>query len=56
MKGMPSQIQRVTIQGRGNFYRVRLGPFSDSKQLAEMDRRLNRAGIRALRLKVSQGG
>ncbi|MEA3291213.1 MAG: SPOR domain-containing protein [Pseudomonadota bacterium] len=56
MKGLPSQIQKVTIQGKGNFYRVRLGPFNDQKQLAEMDRRLSREGIRALRLKVSQGG
>lgn len=54
--GLTSSIQKVTIQGRGDFFRVRLGPFSSHTRMVEADDRLKREGIRALRLKVSRAG
>lgn len=52
--GLPSTIQKVTIQGRGDFYRVRLGPYVDQARMLDADRRLQQQGIRAMRLKVSR--
>ncbi len=54
--GLSSSIQKVSIQGRGDFYRVRLGPFSSHAGMVEADDRLRSEGIRALRLKVSRSG
>lgn len=55
LSGMASSIQKVTIQGRGDFYRVRLGPFPTYQAMVDIDRRLSRAGIKALRLKMKSG-
>ena len=54
--GLSSSIQKVTIQGRGDFYRVRLGPFTSHARMVDADEMLKREGIRALRLKVSRAG
>lgn len=54
--GLVSFIQKVTIQGRGDFYRVRLGPYTDHREMVTVDQRLGDHGIKALRLKVSRGG
>ena len=54
--GLSSLIQKVTIQGRGDFFRVRLGPFTDHAQMVQTDDRLRQEGIKALRLKISRGG
>ncbi|KAA3622410.1 MAG: hypothetical protein DWQ08_12855 [Proteobacteria bacterium] len=55
LEGLESRIQKVTIEGRGDFYRVRLGPFDDSGQLSAVNRKLASIGIKALRLKISGG-
>lgn len=55
LQGMVSSIQKVTIQGRGDFYRVRLGPFPTYQAMVKMDEQLGRAGIKALRLKMKSG-
>ena len=55
LNGMLSSIQKVTIQGRGDFYRVRLGPFPTYQAMVDIDRQLSRAGIKALRLKMKSG-
>lgn len=55
LSGMASSIQKVTIQGRGDFYRVRLGPFPTYQAMVDIDRQLSRAGIKALRLKMKSG-
>jgi cell division protein FtsN len=44
----------VTIQGQGQFYRVRVGPFIDMAQMEAANRRLTAMGIKTLRLKVSR--
>lgn len=54
--GLSSTIQKITIQGRGDFYRVRLGPYVDHGKMVETDERLRDEGIKALRLKVSKAG
>ncbi len=54
--GHASQIQKVTIQGRGDFYRVRLGPWSDYDEMVGVDKSLASFGIKALRLRISGGG
>ena len=54
--GLSSTIQKVTIQGRGDFYRVRLGPFATHAQMAKVDQTLADNGIKALPLKISKGG
>jgi len=56
LMGFGSTIQKVTIQGRGDFYRVRLGPYTSHDQMEKADKRLSANGIQALRLKISRGG
>jgi len=55
LRGLKSTIQKVTIQGRGDFYRVRLGPFPTYRAMVEVDRQLSAADIKALRLKMKGG-
>lgn len=56
LQGYLSQIQKVTIQGRGDFFRVRLGPYPAHSEMVEADNGLASIGIKALRLKISRGG
>lgn len=56
LMGFGSTIQKVSIQGRGDFYRVRLGPYTSHDQMEKADKRLSANGIQALRLKISRGG
>jgi len=55
LEGLVSSIQKVSIQGRGDFYRVRLGPFEDAGSLKSANQRLAAIGIKALRLRISAG-
>lgn len=55
LKGLESRIQKVTIEGRGTFFRVRLGPFASTESLRTADATLLSMGIKSLRLKVSGG-
>lgn len=54
--GLSSTIQKITIQGRGDFYRVRLGPYINHQKMVDTDERLKQEGIKALRLRVSKAG
>lgn len=54
LMGLSSTIQKVTIQDRGDFYRVRLGPYTDQARMREADQQLQQNGIKAMRLKVSR--
>ncbi len=56
LKGLVSSIQKVSIQGRGDFFRVRLGPFSSYDEMAVADENVSGQGIKTLRLKISKGG
>jgi len=53
MLGMESHIQQVTIEDRGVFYRVRLGPFESVGELDRLDARLREQGLQPLRLRVT---
>ncbi|MDD9799128.1 MAG: SPOR domain-containing protein [Gammaproteobacteria bacterium] len=53
LAGVEAVVQKVTIEGRGTFYRVRLGPFRELSQLRKANRRLQELGIRAMKLKVT---
>ncbi|MDA7990681.1 MAG: SPOR domain-containing protein [Gammaproteobacteria bacterium] len=53
LAGLKSRIQKVSIQGSGDFYRVRLGPYATFAQMEAARTQLNKAGIKdALGLKV----
>ncbi|NKB61418.1 MAG: hypothetical protein GKR95_04505 [Gammaproteobacteria bacterium] len=56
IKGLVSTIQKVSIQGKGDFFRVRLGPYSSYESMVAVDEALIRQGIKSLRLKISQNG
>ncbi|MFT5112132.1 MAG: cell division protein FtsN [Parasphingorhabdus sp.] len=55
LSGLESHIQKVTIQNRGDFYRVRLGPFENTNALNYTSKRLAGLGIKPLRFKLSKG-
>ncbi len=55
LAGLESSIQKVTIEGRGDFFRVRLGPYSGTETLRAADGTLKLLGISGLKLKVSDG-
>ncbi len=52
LAGLEANIEKVTIEGKGDFYRVRLGPFEKLEALDDADRRLGEQGIKSLRLKL----
>ncbi len=56
LNGLSTHIQKVTIEGRGEYHRVRLGPFSNLDELNAVHQRLRKLGIQALRLKVKGRG
>ncbi len=56
LNGLSTHIQKVTIEGRGEYHRVRLGPFSNLDELDAAHQRLRKLGIQALRLKVKGRG
>ncbi|MFC1664372.1 SPOR domain-containing protein [Pseudomonadota bacterium] len=53
IKGLEPHIQTVSIEGKGKYYRVRLGPFINMRKLAEVDNKLSKQNIKAIRLKVT---
>lgn len=55
LAGLESRIQKVTIEGRGDFFRVRLGPFAGTTELESVNRQLAGLGIKALTLRISGG-
>jgi cell division septation protein DedD len=56
LAGIVSHIQKITIEGRGEYHRVRLGPYSNLGDLDAADKRLRALGIQALRLKIRGEG
>lgn len=47
-KGYPAYIQEAIVQGRGQWFRVRIGPYSDKSQAASDLSRLQQAGVDAI--------
>ncbi|MGR3914128.1 MAG: SPOR domain-containing protein, partial [Gammaproteobacteria bacterium] len=51
--GMKSNIQKISIEGRGDFHRVRLGPYDSIAEMEAARTKLREAGIRdALRFRI----
>lgn len=52
LQGLVAHIQKVTIEGRGDFHRVRLGPYDRVEQLDAADQQLRALGMKPIRLKL----
>ncbi|MCR4302743.1 MAG: SPOR domain-containing protein [Gallionella sp.] len=55
LTGLVAHIQKVIIEGKGEYHRVRLGPFENIDKLDTTAVQLQKMGIKALRLKVKKG-
>lgn len=55
LAGLVANIQKVTIEGKGAYHRVRLGPYDSLDQLDAADQKLRQLGVKAIRLKVKKG-
>jgi len=56
LNGLVANVQKVSIEGKGDFYRVRLGPYGNLAELDDANQRLKQLGIKALQLRVKQSG
>jgi len=54
LSGLEAKIEKVVIDGKGAYYRVRLGPYASVEALDSASARLTQLGINALRLKVKK--
>lgn len=54
LMGLEAHIQKVIIEGRGEFYRVRLGPYVRLEQIDAAGAKLQELGIKPMRLKVKR--
>lgn len=52
LQGLQAQIQKVVIEGKGEYHRVRLGPYKRLEDLDAANQQLSKLGIKALRLKL----
>jgi len=52
LNGLSSRIEKITVDGKGQFYRVRLGPYSSTRTKKDVVKRLGALGIKPLHLKV----
>ena len=55
LSGLVAHIQKVTIEGRGEYHRVRLGPYERLQELDDADQQLRKLGMQPIRLKVKKG-
>ena len=53
--GMRASIQRVSIENK-DYFRVRIGPYSDYGTMTSDDYKLSNMGFKAMRLRVSKAG
>lgn len=54
LSGLETHIQKVAIEGKGAYYRVRLGPYASVEALDAANAKLTQLGIKAMRLKVKK--
>ncbi|MGQ0658665.1 MAG: SPOR domain-containing protein [Chromatiales bacterium] len=55
LQGISADIQRVVINGRDTWYRVRVGPFRDLDQVQAMRAKLQEVGMDFMLLKIKEG-
>jgi len=53
LNGLTSSIQKVSIENKGTYYRVRVGPFASTKQVDQARETLAGLGIKPLLLKIA---
>lgn len=53
LSGFEAKVQKITIQGKGIYYRVRLGPYTSKRKMKNDRQRLARLGIQGLPLKLT---
>lgn len=54
LNGLSSRIEKISVEGKGQFYRVRLGPYSSARTKKDVVKRLGSLGIKPLHLKVEK--
>jgi cell division protein FtsN len=54
INGLETHIEKISIQGKGDYYRVRLGPYASVEALDSASGKLAQLGIKALRIKVKK--
>jgi len=54
LSGLEAHIEKVVIEEKGAYFRVRLGPYSSVEALDSTSAKLAQLGIKALRLKVKK--
>ncbi|NOY17115.1 MAG: hypothetical protein GXP23_09335 [Gammaproteobacteria bacterium] len=52
LNGLSSRIEKISVDGKGQYYRVRLGPYSSTRTKKDVVKRLGVLGIKPLRLKI----
>ena len=55
LAGVVAHIQKISIEGKGEYHRVRLGPYEKIEQLDAAAAQLQKLGVKAIRLKVKKG-
>lgn len=55
LNGLEAHIEKISIQGKGDYYRVRLGPYSSLDALDAASSKLSNLGVKPIRLKVKKG-
>ena len=55
LSGLVAHIQKISIEGKGEYHRVRLGPYEKIEQLDATALQLQKMGIKPIRLKVKKG-
>ncbi len=53
LSGFEPKVQKVEIEGKGVWYRVRLGPYTSKRKMKNDRQRLAKLGIRSLPLRLS---
>lgn len=53
LNGLSPSIEKVTIEGKGTFYRVRVGPYTSSGEVDRARDTLNGLGIKPMLLKIA---
>lgn len=54
LNGLDARIEKISIQGKGEYYRVRIGPYAKLEELDAASGKLAQLGIKALRIKVKK--
>lgn len=52
LSGMEARIEKITIEGKGDFFRVRLGPYKTLEGLNVDNSKLRALGVKAIRLEI----